>query len=400
VNKKRLLFVINNFNIGGPQKSLLSLLYKIDFNLYDVNLTILNGNGSLNKYLPKQVRVITPDPLVTYSTLPPKNFLVNSTKLLFSENYLFPLQAGYAAIKGYIKKNMTKEKQRYWKKVKHRLPTLDGKFDVAFGVSGGHSMMFVADCVVAKKKLGWIRSDYRVLNRDYAEDRSYFEEMDEILSVSKVCKDIFVDIFPEMSTKVQVMYNVLPFNMYENIPANTKLISEDKGITKLLTICRLDPHKGLDLAIGALEFLLENNANVRWYVLGGGSYEKELEDLIKEKGLENHFILLGFQFNTAEFIKRADIVVHPSRFEGKSNVIDEAKYLLKPIVATNYETVNEQLTHEKNGLISEMNSKSLASCIQKMIYDKYIRQQFSENLFNERYDDMESLKIFNKVVGK
>src|SRR5699024_12676098 len=79
------------FNIGGPQKSLLSLLYKLDFNLYDVNLAILNGNGSLNKYLPKQVKVISLNPLVTYSTLPPKNFLTNSIKCLFSTNYIFSI---------------------------------------------------------------------------------------------------------------------------------------------------------------------------------------------------------------------------------------------------------------------------------------------------------------------
>src|SRR5699024_7590442 len=235
---------------------------------------------------------ISLNPLVTYSTLPPKNFLTSSVKWLFSANYIFSIQAFYAVIKGYIKKDMTKEKQRYWKKIKHRLPKLDGKYDVAFGVSGGHSMMFIADCVEARKKIGWIRSDYRVFNRDYDLDRSYFEEMDEILSVSKICKDIFINIFPETLTKVKVMYNILPFSMYENIPANTNLIKKDKDIVNLLTICRLDPHKGLDLAVGALEFLLESNVNVKWYVLGGGNYKKELDDLIKEKGLENYFILL------------------------------------------------------------------------------------------------------------
>jgi len=399
MKRKKLLFVINNFNIGDPQKSLLSLLYKLDFNLYDVNLAILNGNGSLNKYLPKQVKVISLNPLVTYSTLPPKNFLTNSIKCLFSTNYIFSIQAIYAVIKGYIKKDMTKEKQRYWKKIKHRLPKLDEKYDIAFGVSGGHSMMFIADCVEAEKKIGWIRSDYRVLNRDYEADKSYFEEMDEILSVSKICKDIFINIFPETLTKVKVMYNFLPFRMYKNIPANTSLIKKGNSVVNILTICRLDPHKGLDLAIGALEFLLESKVNVKWYVLGGGNYRKELNDLIKEKGLENYFILLGFQFNTAEFIKQADILVHPSKFEGKSNVIDEAKYLLKPIVATNYETVKEQLTHEKNGLISEMNSESIASCIDRMIQDGNLLGRIKENLKNEKYDDTNSLIILQDILN-
>lgn len=398
MKKKSLLFVINNFNIGGPQKSLLSLLYKMDYELYDICLLVLSREGTLMKHLPENVKVISPSSIVSYSILTPKKFMRKSIGMLFEMNLKIFMYSILAVVSGLIKKNMTQEKQKYWKRIKTKLPKLDGHFDVAVGVSGGHSMMFVADCVDAGKKLGWIRTDYRVLNRDYEIDRLYFEKMDEILSVSKACKDIFINIFPETSTKVKVMYNVHPFSMYENVPADTGLIKENEGFIKLLTICRLDPHKGLDLAIESLETLLQNNFKVKWYVLGGGSYKKELEDLIKQKGLENHFILLGFQFNTAEFIKKADIVVHPSRFEGKSNVIDEAKYLLKPIVATNYETVNEQLTHEKNGLISDMNSESLALSIIKLAGNQYLKEKFKENLLSERYDDIESLQIFQQIL--
>ena len=40
-------------------------------------------------------------------------------------------------------------------------------------------------------------------------------------------------------------------------------------------------------------------------------------------------------------VKKVDILVHPSRFEGKSNTIDEALYYTTPVVATNFETVFE-----------------------------------------------------------
>src|SRR5699024_3084651 len=153
---------------------------------YDVNLTILNGEGTLNQYLPKQVKVIEPDPLISYSRLPPKGFLKNSIKNLFSINFKFALQAFTTIIKGLSNKSMTKEKQKYWMKIKHKLPKLDRDFDVAIGVSGGHSMMYIVDCVKAEKKVGWIRSDYRILNRDHDIDRLYFKKMDEIISVSKI----------------------------------------------------------------------------------------------------------------------------------------------------------------------------------------------------------------------
>lgn len=222
--------------------------------------------------------------------------------------------------------------------------------------------------------------------------------MHNIISVSKKCRDIFVEIFPEEEAKISVMYNVLPFEMYKNIPADTKVISNEKTYYKLLSISRLDPYKGLDLAVGALEILLKKGIKIKWFVLGDGNYRKEIEKLISSKGLQNYFILLGPHINTAAFIYESDIIVHPSRFEGKSNVVDEAKYLLKPIIATNYNTVQEQLTHEKTGLISDMNSESLALYIQKMLSNDKLKKVIRKNLFESRYNDKSSLELFYKVI--
>lgn len=394
---KSILFVINNFNIGGPQKSLLSLLYKLDYKKYNIDLLILNGEGSLVKYLPKEVRLLSTPTEVNYATLTPKGFIKKSIKMLF-KNYKLPIKALSPILRGLLKGNMGQKKQEYWLNIKNKLPKLNEEYDVAIGVSGGTSMMYITDCVNSKKRVGWIRSDYRVLKRNNEIDRLYFKKMDKIISVSHLCKDIFVDIFPETSTKIRVMYNVLPFEMYKNIPADTSKIKKERGLYNLLTICRLDPNKGLDLAMGALEILLNKNINVKWYILGGGAYKDELQKIIKKKGLQDYFILLGFQINTAKFIENSDIVVHPSRFEGKSNVVDEAKYLLKPIVATNYETVGEQITHEKNGLIAEMNSESIAEAVLKIIRDKDLSNKFRYELLNERYNDQQSLETFLRIV--
>lgn len=398
MQRTKVLFVVNNFNIGGPQKSLLSLLYKLDYEQFDVSLLSLNGKGSLTKYLPKDVQLLKTPQLLKYAILSPDKFMKNTIRLLFSRNFIFPLKAIPKILSGLLQKKIVRSKQQYWLEIKNMLPKSDEEYDVAIGVSGGHSMMYITDCVNAKNKIGWIRTDYRVLDRDYKIDAKYFEKMHNIISVSKKCRDIFVDIFPEEEAKIQVMYNVLPFEMYKNIPADTKGISSKKKYYKILSISRLDPNKGLDLAIDTLEILLSKGFKIKWFVLGDGNYRKELEKLISTKGLQDHFILLGSHVNTAAFIQESDLVVHPSRFEGKSNVVDEAKYLLKPIIATNYNTVQEQLTHEKTGLISDMNYKSLALNIQKMINNNNLQKVFRNNLYKDRYNDKSSLELFYKII--
>lgn len=398
MKKKSFLFVVNNFNIGGPQKSLLALLYSLDLKIIEVELVSLSNSGTLLPYLPPEVKIIKVSPLVNYALLSPENFKSETLKMLFFKNIRLAFNALSSVIKGQLNKKMVQEKQRYWLLVKDNLPKLEKKYDYAFGVSGGHSMMFIEDCVNAKKKIGWIRSDYRVLKRDLKIDRMYFEKMDLILSVSEMCKDIFLELFPETKNKVQVFYNMLPFKMYDNIPAETSKMLVNNDVLKLLTICRLDPHKGLDLALDALELLLKKGLKIKWFVLGEGSYRQELEKMIMKRGMSEYLILLGFQLNTAEFIKVADIIVHPSKFEGKSNVVDEAKYLLKPIVATRYNTVNEQISHSETGMIAEMSAESIVENIMKITDSSILKEKLIRNLKTQQVNDDLSVSKFERII--
>ena len=72
---KKLLFVIDNLNIGGPQKSLLALLDKIDYSLFDVSVVSLHGEGTLSKYYNEKVKFVKPDDLLIAMMLP-KNRVV------------------------------------------------------------------------------------------------------------------------------------------------------------------------------------------------------------------------------------------------------------------------------------------------------------------------------------
>jgi glycosyltransferase involved in cell wall biosynthesis len=399
MKKKKILFVIANFNIGGPQKSLLALLYKINQDLFDINLLVLSGEGTLLKYLPSGIKLLEPDDKVKYSLLSINQLKSKTYSMLKNKGWVLVFNAIFALLRGVLIRNMGQARQKYWLKVKHVLPQVKGQFDVAIGVSGGHSMMFIADCISSHKKISWIRSDYRVLKRDLEIDREYFRKMDTIFSVSHQCKEIFNNIFPEYRNKVEVIYNMLPFKIYENIEARTELIPKNDNEIILLSISRLDPGKGLDLALEALEILIKKNRKVRWYVLGDGRFRSEIEQIINDKGLRDHFILLGFQLNTMAFIEKCDIFVHPSRFEGKSNAVDEAKYALKPIVVTNYETVTEQISHKKTGLIAEMNPHSIATNIEYFLDNPLIFNEIRENLENSRYDDSVSLEQFQKLVS-
>ena len=379
MQKIKLLFVISNINIGGPQKSLLALLDKIDYSKFDIYVYVINPGGLLKKYYNRNVKFLEVDDLVTAATIPSDSTIRHLKTFIKRRKYKMFFGALRALLNHLIfRKNMNQERQRFWVKYKDALPRLDGDYDLAFGILG-LSTYFVVDIVEAGKKFHWIRSDTRILNRNTKIDANYYKKLDGSLSVSLKCAEIFIEMYPFMKDKVEVFYNHIPISFYNSLDYDENIMQTDDNEIKLITVTRLDPLKGIEMAIDACDILIKKGYKIKWFILGDGKFRSEIEKMIEAKGIRNSFILLGFQLNTLSFINDADIFVHPSRTEGKSNAVDEAKYVGKPIVVTNYDTVGEQIEDGITGLICGMSGEEIANEIEKIIDNNDLRKKLVEN---------------------
>nr|WP_263314153.1 glycosyltransferase [Mammaliicoccus sp. Marseille-Q6498] len=370
----KILFVVNNFNFGGPQKSLLNLLYELEDKDVEVDLTILNNQDALVKYLPSYVNVIKIPSKFSLLMLSKENLFKNMFK-----NFLHPklnLKVILFLFKSMLKlqKNV-QAKQSFWINNKWKSEGNKKQYDYAIGVSGGHSIYYIVDYIEAKKKIGWIRTDYRVLKRDLNIDAKYFDKVDGMLAVSNLCADIFKNIF---NISPKVFYNSLPIKLYENL--NTEPFDLNPNTVNICTICRLDNGKGLDLLIDASKILKEKNVPVTWYVIGTGKLNNWLDQEIKDNKLESIVIPVGFVFNTGNILEKMDFLVHPSRFEGKSNTIDEALHYEKPVIATNFETVYEQIDDGVNGFIVEMDGKTISQKIAELVENPLLVNSLINNI--------------------
>ncbi|MEK0089852.1 glycosyltransferase [Tetragenococcus halophilus] len=398
MEKKKLLFVISNLNIGGPQKSLLALLDNIDYDIFDVDVCVLRPDGELASFFNKNVNFIDVSELLTAATLPSEN-IVYWLKVLLKQGQYRMFSDAIISIARHIflKRNMNQERQKFWRKHANQLPKFSKEYDLSFGILG-LSTYVIVDLVSSMKKFHWVRSDVRILNRNTEIDGEYYNFLTGALAVSKKCGEIFENMYPHMRNKTKVFYNYIPEKFYNNISFDSSLIEKNNDETTILTVTRLDPLKGIELAIEACRILVDDGINIKWYVLGNGKYRKKVEELIKEKGLQNKFILLGFQLNTLEFIKNVDIFVHPSRTEGKSNAVDEAKFVGKPIVVTNYDTVSEQIEDKTTGLIADMTGKSIALALERLIDDKELQLFLAKNCLNSKDASEQVTEDFLKLI--
>ncbi|MGD7044464.1 glycosyltransferase [Jeotgalibacillus proteolyticus] len=380
--KKNLLFIIPSLSAGGGEKSLINLLSQIDYDLYNVDIFLLNHNGLFMEFIPPQVNVLPLQDNYNLFSLP---LLKSIYKYLGGKNYKLAINRILYTVCIRLSKSGGTNEQYGWKYLSRSLTDLSKVYDVSIGFLEKTSIYFCVDRVIAHKKIGWIHNDYDKLGSNAAFDKKYFDKLHEILTVSEECATVLKKRFPDERKKINVIYNIVSPSVINKLSNHTnEVFKRSHGQKVILSIGRLHHQKGFEMAIDACEELVRSGNNIKWYVIGEGEERSNLEKLIAQKKLESYFILLGLKANPYPYIKQCDIYVQTSKFEGKSIALDEAKILCKPIVITNYSTAKDQIKDNLNGLIVEMDAFSIAAGIYQLIHNPILKDSLINNLSVEK----------------
>jgi glycosyltransferase involved in cell wall biosynthesis len=136
----------------------------------------------------------------------------------------------------------------------------------------------------------------------------------------------------------------------------------------LLAVCRLEPQKGLDIAVRALPGIRARHPKAELVVLGEGAQRAELEQLAKNLHVPVH--LLGRVPDVAAWLRRADLLVHPARWEGFGLALLEAMLASNPVVATNVSSIPEIVADGETGLLVGPNdAAALAAAVTRVLDD-------------------------------
>ncbi len=375
--KKDILFIIPSLSAGGGEKSLINLLEQIDYTQYNVDLFTLNKDGLFLDFVPNEVNIIeNPKDLEVFKL----SILKSITKFLVNRNLRLAFNRGMFFIKNKLKISVSKREQYSWKYIKGAIGVLDKKYDVAIGYLEKTSNYICIDCVQADKKIGWIHTDYNKLGADKKFDKRYLSQLDYIVTVSEECAQVLKKEFNDLSKRIRIIKNIVSPSTIKKMSLENidiKTINNEKII---VSVGRLSCEKGFDIAVKSCKILKDRGLKVKWILIGDGVEKANIEKLINENKLMSDFILVGVKSNPYKYLSKADIYVQPSRFEGKSIAMDEAKILGKPIVATNFSTVRDQINDKVDGIITEMNERSLADGIELLINDSKLYSNIVNNM--------------------
>lgn len=391
---KKILFVIDSLNSGGAERSLVSLLTLFDFKEYKVDLLMFTPGGLYLPLLPEKVNIV-PVPTSLMNTKRSYKYLLKNRqyKKIFSR-----LKISFCLRNPRLRQKMHTS-QIIWRNVSEQIDFLEEEYHCAIAYSQGLPTYYVAEKVKAKKKLCWVNTDYKnaLYNKNF--DEIFYKKFDKIIAVSELNKDIFIKEMPFAKEKTCVIYDIISPELVRSMASEEGGYSEQFNGIKILTIGRLVDVKGYDIAIEASRELVKEGYKFKWYVIGEGPNRKKYENMIRNYSLENHFVFLGTYHNPYTFLKQSDIYVQPSRYEGFGMAIAEAKLLKKPVVATNFPVVYNQIKNLENGIIVDMKGKAVFDGIKLLLNNQGILDEISKNLDKESVGTEKEIKRLYSILS-
>ena len=175
--------------------------------------------------------------------------------------------------------------------------------------------------------------------------------VDVYIALTKHDKLILRKFLNIPSRKVVVIYNGVPDISFKE---TGKKRFEDRPVVG--TVARLVKQKGIEYLIKAVPLIRNKYKNLSVLIVGCGSEEEHLKDLVHRYGLEKTVRFLGYIENPLEIISSFDVFLLPSLWEGFPYVLLEAMYLKKPIVATDIFGIKEVIENNKSGILVKVRS--------------------------------------------
>ena len=192
-------------------------------------------------------------------------------------------------------------------------------------------------------------------------ERALTRRAAKVIAITAALRRFCVDGVGLPAEKVAVVHYGL-----DGLPepwGESKEVPLPDGARVLLCVARLAEQKGVDVAVRALPSIRERHPDAVLVVLGEGPERARLEALAGDG-----VYLPGRVGDVAAWYRRAELLVHPARWEGFGLALLEAMLAGKPVVATRVSSAPEIVVDGETGLLVPPNDPAaLAAAVASLL---------------------------------
>lgn len=206
---------------------------------------------------------------------------------------------------------------------------------------------------------------------------------DHIVVCSEAAKKWMCEVEKCKASKITVINQGFFFDETEYSKSEIDQIKSELGFTtesfNLICICRYTAGKGHKLLLEAFKEISNQIPNVKLAFVGHGD-PGWLKNIVQEEGLEKHVKIFDQRADIFGCIAAADVVAHPSLVDSFSQLVIEAQFVGRPIVAFDIAAAKEQILEGKTGfVVKSRDTHAMAEKILLLFRDPELRLNLGRN---------------------
>ena len=215
----------------------------------------------------------------------------------------------------------------------------------------------------------------------------YFEKL-WIINKYKACKNNFIviskdtekyykSVLPKQLSSIHLLYHAINFDRFNRVNYKRTV---GVGKIKLVYIARFVPIKNQQFLVDITLKIKNLGFDIETVLIGDGETKNSVLKKIEKYNLESNIKLVGLVDNVEDYLKEANIYVHPATYEPFGLVIIEAMAAGLPVICLNGKGNRDIIIDDYNGfMFDEENAELFANKIISLFINQKEYNMISEN---------------------
>lgn len=369
--KKRILFLIDSMYGGGAERQTVELIQALHPR-YEIALSLLNEQGPLLDEVPRDVSVLNLEGCAGWRRAVQGSLRLRSVIEAYQPDVI---------ISSLIESNRL---------LARTAPFLPGDSKTVLTVQNNLS-------------LNMERRSFLARLFDRIEVPLLYNRADCIVAVSEGVRESLMNVYGIPSSRLQVIHNMVNIGRVQeraHRPASLPWENEDT-VPLLVAVGRMVPQKAFHDLLDAFAVVRRGQV-ARLVILGDGPLRSELKSKTDRLGVTDDVHMPGYVDNPWAYMRRSDVFVSSSHWEGFSLAHLEAMVCGCPLVLTDCDFGPKELVRDGfNGRLAPVGCPgALAGVISELLNDPEQRKQIAQNAkaYVQRYDRSSIAARYGRLI--